>query len=447
MPGLSPDKIEMLRGLVAASPDEVVRGLSRAIGRGGADGPLSAISAMIEAEAADRAVRFQTLRPIAALFGPPRGDGAPRFPRAALAALWRALKADKPEWVNQAVEANYYIDPSEPFPGIFDLLCSRAAGQLKVSSQPGYRAVRDMLQADHPGAPAVLVLALEISPVVRPALASLPEWLQRMTDQRQAAARLAYRDAGAMGEGGGPLMFEMLAAHLKHPWQILRVISSIMDHPEERYIAASELAPFGERALAEVQSRLDLVRALRAGAGEEGAEQAAQAVQTAVEAIAEIDRSIRLAKDGPWGMKLSKLRHGLAGVVEQRLKEIDEAVAYVLPMQKVRISGRLTANVPKMDEPPDEAALAWASALLTFSDGVRGCAQDGGFGGARIKVHEAVGRRIDQYVEEVVDLIRLGDIEEDDRTRQYIDACAQLMTLVRDRRSGLLVRQRAAAAA
>jgi hypothetical protein len=446
MPGLSPDKIEMLRGLVAASPDEVVRSLARAIGKSGGDSPLSAISDLVQAESADRGVRFQTLRPVAALFGPDRGDGA-RFPRGALNALWRAMKEDKPDWVKQAVEANYYIDPSEPFPGIFDLLCSRAASQLKTSTQPGYRAVRDLLQADHPGSAAVLILALEITPVVRPALMKMPEWLQRMDDQRQAAARLAYRDAGAVGEGGGPLMFEMLASHLKHPWQILRIISSIMDHPEERYLATSELASFGERALATVQANIDLARSLRPAAGEDQAQEAARAVQTAVEAIAEIDRSIQLAKDGPWGQRLSKLRHALAGMVEQRLKEIDEAVAFVLPMQKVRISGRLTANAPKMDSPPDEAAFAWATGLLNFCEGVRGCAQDGGFGGARIKVLEAVGRRIDLYVEEVVDLMRLGDIEDEDRAREYLEVAAQLMTQVRDRRAGVLVRQRAAAAA
>ncbi|MFN4186234.1 MAG: hypothetical protein ACK4M6_15915, partial [Hyphomonas sp.] len=67
----------------------------------------------------------------------------------------------------------------------------------------------------------------------------------------------APRDAEALAEGGGPLMFEMLAAHLKQPWLILRIATSIMEHPGERYLAASELSVFGERALADIEAQVE----------------------------------------------------------------------------------------------------------------------------------------------------------------------------------------------
>lgn len=447
MAGLSEDKIAMLKGLVAASPDEVVRSLERAVGSsGGSNGPLAAISSLVEAESADRAVRFQSLAPLVMLFGPARADGRTTFPRAALNALWRALKSDRPDLVKQAAEACYYIDPNEPYPSIFDALCARAAAGLKAAGTPDYAAILNMLEGDRPGSSARLILALDIAPIVRPPLLVVTEWLQRMTDQRRATARLAYRDCAAAGDGGGPLMFEMLASHLKHPSQILRVVSGIMDHPGERYLADSELAMFGERVIAGIEGNLERVRTLRPGAGAGTARDAAQAAQRVIEEMAEFEQSIQLSREGPWGMKLGRLKHGLATTVEIRLKEIEEAVAYALPVQKQRVSGRLVSIMPKIDEPPDEGAVAWAIGLLTFSEAVRPFATEGGFGGTHARVVEAVGKRMDRYVEDVLEQMRLGDLPDDERAREYLDVAARMLTLIRDKKAAGLIRRRAAAA-
>ncbi len=446
MPELSPDKISVLRGLIAASPDDVVRGLERAVCREGSTGPLAAVGAMVEQEISDRSARAHVLAPVNGLFRARTDDGLVAFPRPAAGRLWAAMKADKPDWVRQAVDASYYIDPAEPSPQIFDLLCSRAAGQLRTLELPDYRAVSEMLEADRAGATQTLIMALEIGPIARPALARLTEWLQRMTDERRASARLAYKDAGAAGEGGGPLMFEMLASHLKHPAQILRVISAVMDHPGERYMAASELAVFGERAINDIEIRVQRLKALRPGMGVQAAEQAAQAVVDAVETINELDQTVQLSREGPWGQRIVKLKQALASTVEQRMQDIGEAVALVLPMQKIRYSGRLVSNAPKLDEPPNDGAVDLAIGLLTFSEGIRACANDGGFAGARSKTHETVGQRIDRYVEDVLEQMRLGDDIDHDRAREYLDVAARLMTLVRDRQAAGVVRRRAAAA-
>lgn len=436
----------MLKGLLAASPDDVVRGLERAVCREGSSGSLAAIGAMIESEVAMRSVRAHVLAPVKGLFRARHADGRPAFPLPALSLLWTALQADKPDWIKQAQDACYYIDPDEPSPQIFDVLCSRAASGLRAAAEPGYLAVMSMLEADRRGSTQTLILALDLAPVVRPALLKLTDWIQRMTDERRASARIAYKDSGAAGEGGGPLMFEMLAAHLKHPSQILRVVSAIMDHPGERYLAASELAPFGERAIDAIDTQVTLLKGLRPGMGGGAAEKAAQAVLDAVETITELDQSVQLYRDGPWGQRVVKLKQSLASIVEQRLFEIEEAVALALPMQKLRYSARLVSNVPKLDDPPDDGALALAVGLLTFSEAVRSCANDGGFAGARSKVHETVGIRIDRYVEDVLEQIRLGDAIDIHRAHEFLDVAAQLMTLVRDRQAGGVVRRRAAAA-
>lgn len=436
----------MLKGLLAASPDDVVRALERAVCKEDSNGSLAAIGAMIETEVAVRSVRAHVLAPVKGLFRARHADDRTAFPIPALSLLWKALEADKPELVKQAQEACYHIDPDEPSPQIFDVLCSRAAAGLRAADRPEYLAVMAMLEADRRGSTETLILALDLAVIVRPPLLRLLDWLQRITDDRRATARIAYKDAGAVRDGGGPLMFEMLASHLKHPSQILRLVSAIMDHPGERYLAASELAPFGERAMNEIDYQVTLLKSLRPGTGVGAAEKAGDAVKQAVETITELDQSVQLYRDGPWGQRVVKLKQALATTVEQRLFEIEEAVSLALPMQKMRYSARLTSTVPKLDEPPSDSALALSLGLLTFSESVRGCANEGGFAGARGKVHETVGLRIDRYVEDVLEQIRLGDAIDVHRAQEFLDVAAQLMSLVRDRTAGNLVRRRAAAA-
>jgi hypothetical protein len=153
-----------------------------------------------------------------------------------------------------------------------------------------------------------------------------------------------------------------------------------------------------------------------------------------------------MSRDGVWGQRLTKLKQSIAGTVEARLREIDEATAHALPTQKLRYSARLTRTAPNFSAPPDGPSVIWAMGLLTFADAVRSCAAGGGFGSVRTKVLEALGHRIDQYVEDVLEQIRLGEVEDDDRAREFLGVAANLLELARDDKSAAIVRRRAAAA-
>lgn len=446
MAELTPQKIAMLRTLVSASPDELVRTLEMAISADGAGGPLSAIGAMVEAEATERAVRFAVLAPVAPLFGAPAAVDRPTFPTAALRSIWSALKAEAPELVREAESAWHYIDPEEAAPEVFDQLCALVVEGLTARATPDYAAAFAACEAARPGAAADLILCLKLAPVVRPPISRLGDWIQRMTDERRATARLAYRDATALVEGGGPLLFEMLSSHLKHSSQILRVISAVMDHPGERYMADSELARFGERALGEIEDQLARIQVLKPGGGVEAGRQAGAAVHRAIEAVAELEQSVQMSRDGAWGQRLNKLKQAIAGAVETRLRDIDDAAQHALPMQKIRYSARLTRTAPKLVDPPDQPAVDWTMGLLAFADAVRGCAADGGFGAVRARVLDTLGKRIDQYVEDLLEQLRLGEVEDEERAREYLGVAANLLSLARDDKSASIVRRRAAAA-
>ena len=432
--------------LVSASPDELVRTLEMAISADGAGGPLAAIGAMVEMEAAERALRFAVLAPVAPMFRAANPDGRPAYPRAALRAIWAALAAESPDLMREAADASHHLEPDDPSPEVFDQLCLQAAAGLEAAEQSDYIAAAAQCDAVRPGAASELIQCLQMAPIVRPIILRLHDWILRMTDERRATARLAYRDATALADGAGPLLFEMLAAHLKRPSAVLRIISAVMDHPGERYMAGSELARFGERSLDEVENELVRMNAMKPGAGIEAGREAGIAVQRAIDSVSELERSIQLSRDGPWGQRLTKLKQAIALSVEGRLKDIDDAAAQALPVQKLHYSARLTRTAPKLSDPPDEAAAAWAMGLLTFSDVVRGSAADGGFGTVRTKVLEALGKRIDQYVEDLLEQIRAGDVEDDERARAYLGVAANLLALARDDKSAAIVRRRAAAA-
>lgn len=449
MADLSPQKIALLKSIVSASPDDLVRGLEQALCSDHATGPLATVSALIEAEATDRAVRFTVLAPVATLFGPAVDDGRPRFPRGALSAIWQGLRSQAPDLMREAASACHYLEVDDASPEVFDQLCLLAADGIAAREAPEFAAAAAACDAERPGGAAELEFCLRLSPIARPAILRLGEWIQRMTDERRATARLAYRDATALGEGGGPIFFEMLAGHLKPPALVLRVISAVMDRPGERYLAGSELARFGERVLVEAEAQLTVLRAARPGAGVEIGREAAAAVQKAIESIGELEQAVQLAKDGPWGQRLSKLKQAVAGVVETHLRDIDEASQHALPTEKLRYSAKLTRTAPKLVDPPNDQAVQLAMGLLAFADAIRPFATDGGFGSVRSKVLDNLGKRIDQYVEDMLEQLRLGDIEEglEDRARDFLHVAADMLALARDEQSGSIVRRRAAAAA
>ncbi|MCC7268235.1 MAG: hypothetical protein IT546_12995 [Caulobacteraceae bacterium] len=444
MPALQSDKLELVRGLVARAPDRVVQGLEAALANGGADA-LTPVYDMVRLEAADRARRNAFLGPVAALCqADGRGDAWLRFPPAALGHIWLGLKRIAPEVLARADAA--LIDPDEVDSGLVDAPARLAGQELRVAYHPEFVAAAAACNQARPGGAAELAACLALVPLARKAMAQLPRWISYMDGERIAVARLLCRDAAAVADDAGPRLFEMLAAQLAEPWRILRVISAVMDHPGDTYFAASEFADFGERVLAAIEAEAAKVAALRASGGPGAGKAAGLAAAQAVLWLTEVEQAIELARDGPWGRRVAKLKRSLADVAEARLKEIDEAVAAALPCQSPRGS-RLRKAEPLLLHEPDEVQVGGALALLTFAHETQGCAAAGGFASARLKALERLEQRLDTYVEDVLERLREGEAGTTDLARAYLAVAADFYTLARDDKAGELVRRRMAAAA
>lgn len=453
MVALSDRKIEIVRTLVESAPDRIVGGLQKALSETGGDTVLASIRQLVEVEAADRMLRNAIFQPIVPLcVGDGSGTASLVFPARALACLWRGLKVFAPAEVAGAAEISASIaialssgrrppDPSEAFDG----LVQTAAEALRSSDIRDFRAAAELCERARPGGLQTLITCLDIAPVVRRAIARLPEWIAHSGDDTTAAARLAYKDAVAIVDDAGPRFFEMIAGQLSPPWMVLRVISAVMDKPTERYLADSELGGFPERVMNDIDQGLKAIGHLDLDAGPAAGVAAARRVALITEEIFELELCIELSRDHGWGQRILAQKKSLASVVEGRLKEAEKLATNAMPMQSSGFS-RMRKVWPKLDASPDLKLVGRAITLLTFAHEVRHCANHGGFSATRAKLGEQLGAAIDHYVEEVLDHVRTGDVPDLAIAHAFLQAAAAFSGLIREEKSAELIRRRAATA-
>jgi hypothetical protein len=447
---LSESQLATVRALLSAAPDGAVRDLEETLcaGSGGQE-TMRAIRTMVASEALDRRARNAVFRPFVPLCAPVRATlGGVVFPTGVLGDVWRGLKASGGANVVLALAS---ADPHhfETTPAsIYDELCGEAAAGLRSRANDSYAAAATRLDQAASGGGEQFAAYLDLAPVARAALDRMHEWLGRLNDERIVAARLAFNDAVAVAEDGGPRLLEILYAHLEEPWAILRLVSAVMQRPDDRYVANSELAVFGERLLEDIDSQLKQVSAFDPDRGGDGGRLAGAAVRVAALEIQEFDESMELSQTGRWGTRLTRQKRSLVQAVEGRLKAVESEVAAALPLQTSGFRRPGLRGQPRLTADPDPRQVERARAFLTLLLEVRNSADRLGFGSLWGKTTEAVQARLDTYIEDLLEKLRAAAEGENlDRIRVYLDVAAEFMGLVSDDRAAQIVRRRVAAAA
>lgn len=446
MAALSERKVQIVRTLLEAAPDKVVAALATALAEITGDSALAAVRRLVEAEHRDRRLRNLVLLPIVPLcVGDGRDPTRLVFPARVLGQLWRGLKAIAPGPVEEASFCLVDYQPLESSPEPFDRLVRRAAQALRARQTPEFRLVAETCEEAQPGGADSLIACLALGDIVRRATDCLPEWTGQITDEITFAARIAYRDANAVAPDAGPRFFEMLGAQLPHPWMVLRVISAVMERPTERYLAESELAGFGERIMSDIDDELKAIARIDVDGGAAAAKAAAQLVELVTLQVTEMETCIDLSREHGWGHRIVHQKKKLATVVEGRLREADKYANLALPTGPAKLR-RIRRSIPRLTLPPDERAVGRAITLLTFAREIRTSANYGGFAAARGRMIEKVGALLDHYVEELVDLMKTGDVEDEHRASAFMLVAAEFSRLLRGDKAADLVRRRAAAA-
>ena len=438
MAGPTSAQLGAVRTLIETAPDHALRSLQAAL-LGAGDGPMGQIRDMVSAEQKARGLRDAVLSPVLPLFGPEGSLGGPRFPRRVCTVLWSELKRRDATLVEEASVEHDGRYPDDPIPPAFDQLCVRAAAHLRATPEAFFRG-------EDAGRAEQLAAFFDLAAVARVVLIRLPEWLGKATDERVAQLKLLFKDATGVAEDATPRLLELVLAHLPESSKILRLVAQITDHANDRYLASSELATFGERLLADVDRRIAVVKTFDASGGAAAAQAAADQVNHAGAMLSEIEEDIGLSRDGPWGARVAAARKALAAGVESRLRDVEGQVALALPLQNVRISGRMTRPAPKLGADPDKLAVERARALTLFLDKVRAAASAGGYGALRNAVAAKIAERMNVYADEALHAINAGEAPDNDRALRYVEIAAEFLGYAEDPKAAQFVRRRAAVA-
>jgi len=444
MPSLTEQQASLLGGLFKAVPDSTVTRLEIALANEAEKGgSLANVHGLIAREAAERRVRCAVFGPISALCGV-GGSSCVRFPRRTIAQLWSALEETQPGMVSAARSA-WSRDPDDQVgpADIYNRLCACANAGLR-SASPSFDAARATLEQAGSEALQDFNGFLDLAPLGRQTIVRLPEWMGRLNEEKSAAARLAYKDAGDLSEDAGPRLFDILLANLPQPWMILRIMSAVMDRPKDSFAASSELARFGEFVLDDIEQRLSRVRGFEADQGRVAGIEASEMLHVAAQEIAEFESSIDLKKDGPWGRRVVKQRQALAQMAETRFGQIEKALDKALPLEMPRF-GKGARGHPNLGVDPDPIMVRRAAGLLGFFDHTRTYASQYGFGASRAKVAETIQSRLNHYVEDLLELLRANEFSNTGRLRAYLDIAAEFTGAADGEKAAQIVRRRAAA--
>jgi hypothetical protein len=437
--GLSTAQKSAVEHLMRSAPDALLMRLNAVLAAARVEEPqFTPVSDIARAETENRRLRDLVLGPLQALADPNLEPPLrPLLTRVAYARLWRALPDLAPETLKGALAASAGLRPFDPLPAEFTTLYQDAALTLAAGPVPGIPE----------GERSRLIMLLRLATAIRQAGQKVAGWARNLNGEHMAQVRLAYKDATAGVEEGGPLFIEALQHRLDEPCQVLRLISAVMDRPSDRYLASSEMSAFGEALLADTERQVKAVRQFDPQRGREGGTAAAASLQAAHATLREFETWLTLSKDGPWGGRVAALKQGLSQTAEARIREAEPAVAAALPLASFKAMGSIAPRPgPRIDGYPADGLVQRAEGLLSFLEACRATAAVAGFGSLRGKVIESLEKRIDPYVEDLMERLRDEEDAAPELVRAYLEVAADFLGMIRGPDSAQIIRRRAAAA-
>ena len=393
MAAIPAKKAAMVRMVVEKSPDSVLERLRAALA--GTSGRLAEVRQMVEAERERRRAMNFAFRPLMAL--PKHGDGG-HFPTEVRDRLWAEINELQPGLVEM-------LDDRRLAEGAADKICGVAAGLLR--DDPNAWSEVDALD-----------LASDFDLVTR--LRDLPDLLPELTgrpsDEAVTHFRLVLRDAQAMHEDGVMRVLRILSAHLAaHPAQTLRLVAlSAPNAEQEAVIEGSELSALVEGLITRSEAAGEVYLSLDpASASEAEVKAADRKLHLAVEILAEVALTLQLRPGGAWATRQRTLRRRLT----------DRAVHDMKAALKAEAQRRLILF----------AGLKAAAAIL-------GCAAE------KARIGETLELRLADYVEEALDRLNDGEIEDRARAARLVERAADFLERLGDSTLATAARRRLAAA-
>ncbi len=441
--GLIPDKrLNLLTGLVKSLPQSSLRSLELALGLT-KDEALVQVRDLVSVELEFRYTKEAVFAPYMPLFRT-RADGlnAVEFPVWLLDSLWRALEHHEPELYAQSRYALRGLRAEDPTPVVFFRLITSAAAICREF--PDELMPRKPAKGDREEI-AEFANYLDLHRILRAALGKLPEFMGRIDAEKAAALRLMFKDACEFSEEGGNRFMETLFANLDDGTQIIKFVATVSDRPNDRFLAESELADFGERFLEAIEEGLADLKAFMGGQGKAGhLGGAGERIAASLNQLQSFAHYIELSRDGPWGKRVGEAHKQIAEMVEVQLKGAERVLEDILAMKTERVYGRVKRDVPRMDRFPKQEVVDRAHNTMSFIREVRNTANSGGFATLHTKTVQALEIIMDGYFMALLDIANGEDPFDADQVMSYFELVTDLMEALLGEEKAIVARRRVA---
>lgn len=409
-----------ITAMIEAAPDAALQKLSVAL-RSTPGARVDWIRRLILAELAARRMRAVVFGPLTALFRP-RGDGVRglSFPAPVMTGLWRQVSVRQAALLAQAEEMT--AGGGEIAPRLLDQLCLSAAAVLRDEPETVWVGLDGATAQE-------LAACFDLAPLARGAMPMLRTWTRRADADARAALRLTMRDAAQISDDAAPRMLEILFANIQQPGLILRVISHVSGlGGEERFLAESELADFGERLLERIEEAADVLDGFDPVRGE-GAEVGVvcEQLDDAVELMAQMELSLDLTPDGAWGARFQVLKQRLGGALNDLIGQCPRAVDKVLPLERVRGAAGVARMAPVMDARTDGPAVDRARRLMQVLASSKRAAAVLGCAGQRSQICEALEKRLSAHGDELIEALNAGHGADESRMAALVEISAHFL--------------------
>ena len=398
-----------------------------------------AIASMMRAAQLDRARRSVALGPLLPMFTPrPDGVEAVHFPSQVLARLWTLAAGREPELLP-------LLDDEDRAAVVADRIGLAAAAAVR--DQPDVIWPAGLATADRTRGLEELAACLDLLHLARRGLPSLVHWIGRPDGDQQAELRLLVRDAAALQPDGAGRIVEILWAHLAEASLILRIVTQTSGAAgRESFLSSSEMAGFVDRLIAGVNTRTERIAAFRPAAGLGGVEGLTTDVMWCSGVVTELDVTLSLQPDSPWGRSVREARVRVAGQLVNLLKISEKSVDTALPMTRVQLAGRMTRMAPRLDAPTEGDAMTSADVLVRLVGALRGAASVFGCESDRKKLVERLIDRLSTYADEALDMVNGGEATDENHALKLIEHSAEFLVYLDATDAARTVRRRAAVA-
>lgn len=403
------------------------------------------LEGLLAAELRDRARREVVFGALAPLFQP-RLDGvaALTFPPSLYARLWREAKKGEESFLHLLDGVTSSVGE---WTVVADRLCAKASGLLRDRPHEIWPDCPRPADGAPPSTPVELAGCFDLAPLARDALARLPVWLDRPNDTQLAGLRLLIEDAQAVSPDGGRRMVDILFAHVPDADRMLRVVtrtSRLADR--ELILSQSEMGVLVERLLDSVQMRVRRIALMRPQQGEAAMHVVVEDVNWCAGVLAELDISLQVRPDSPWGKSARLARVQVSGQMSGLMKSTQAAVHAALPMRRQVLAGRMKRMAPWLEAPSDGEPIEAAVGLLSAVAAMRGAANIFGCESDRTALKTELTDYLSTWANEALDSIADDEASDPDQALRLVGVAARFLTVIEALEAARAIRRRASAA-